>query len=64
MKLNLSHFLYLFLFVAFAAGCGDQEARKSTDGADLDAISEYEAAVAAAEQQSVDSGIEDNPEGE
>ncbi|MCS7470079.1 hypothetical protein NZK35_25830 [Stieleria sp. ICT_E10.1] len=41
--------LFLMLLVAVVVGCGDTGRRTSTEGADAQAIAEYEAAVAAAE---------------
>ncbi len=49
MKIAASSFLILVLLGALVVGCGSGEPRRSTDGADAQAIAEYEAAVAAAE---------------
>ena len=58
-KLSLSIFLFATLLTgAVITGCGSDAPRTATDGADADAIAEYEAAVAAMEQQNVESGME------
>jgi hypothetical protein len=59
MKLKTSSLLICILLGGLVVGCGDAAPRRSTDGADADAIREYEEAVAAMEQQSAESGMED-----
>ena len=49
MKLTVSSFLFLVLLGAIVSGCGSDEPRKATDGANEQTLAEYEAAVAAAE---------------
>lgn len=49
MKTQLSSCFVLVLLVAAVVGCGDSRPQTSTEGADAQAIAEYEAAVAAAE---------------
>ncbi|PAY16292.1 hypothetical protein CKO51_27470 [Rhodopirellula sp. SM50] len=49
MKSQLSSCLILMLLVAAVVGCGDSRPQTSTEGADAQAIADYEAAVAAAE---------------
>ena len=41
--------LFLILLVAAVVGCGDSRPQTATQGADPQAIADYEAAVAAAE---------------
>jgi hypothetical protein len=51
MKITVPPFLFLVLLGAMVVGCGGEAERKtSTDGADAQAIADYEAAVAASEQ--------------
>ena len=49
MKITLSSFLLIACLGIFVVGCGSGEPRRSTDGADAQAIADYEAAVAEAE---------------
>ncbi|TWT92037.1 hypothetical protein [Stieleria varia] len=58
MKLFTTPFALTVLLTAFVLGCGDGTPKKSTDGADAQAIADYEAAVAATEQQNVESGVD------
>ena len=49
MKLTVLSLLLPVFLVAFVVGCDSGEPRTATDGADAQAIADYEAAVAAAE---------------
>ncbi len=59
MKITVSSFFFLVLLGVVVVGCGGEAERKTaTDGADAQAIRDYEAAVAAMEQQDIDSDME------
>lgn len=58
MKISKASFLFLALLGAFVVGCGSGELRTSTEDAEAQDILDYEAAVAASEQQSTDAGLE------
>jgi uncharacterized protein YcfL len=58
MKTAVSSFLLFVLLGVFLVGCGSGEPRRATDGADAQAIRDYEAAVEASQQQMTDSDIE------
>ncbi|WP_182868189.1 hypothetical protein [Stieleria mannarensis] len=49
MKSNRFHVLLALVSITLVAGCGDSGPKTSTEGADAQAIADYEAAVAAAE---------------
>ncbi|QEG00651.1 hypothetical protein Mal15_47220 [Stieleria maiorica] len=49
MKSILSHLLLVLVSITLVVGCDDSGPKTSTEGADAQAIADYEAAVAAAE---------------
>ena len=65
MKLTLSSCLFVVLMGAMVVGCGgSEEGRTATDGATEMDIAAYEASVAEAEQQDIDSDMEAEAEAE
>ena len=56
--MKATSFLCLIFLAAIVVGCSEPERKTATDGADAQAILDYEAAVAAAEGQSLDADME------